>query len=486
MNTLFLYNTKTLKEKFNTKVFAGDNLITKINVQLPDNIGGYPKAECEFNLRAIIPEGNMSYFINPDSPYFYVTNDITETAQTVKLMMIITHAGNVIGRTNTVDLVVNEPAEAPDPPLTPREEFDEVIAEQRAEIAEQAETINSQASQIEQDTETISSLNTQVSELTTENDRLETQHTADQNTIQYLIDNPPEARLQPKSVTPTNQMQVVEPDEGYQGMSTVTVGAVTPPRLQSKQVAPSLNTTYVSADSNYDGLSSVTVDNVTASIDPNIQPENIKKDVVVVGVRGTYDPFPEHSVGGIYITEVDEDGYPVKFLVKNVGKIASTFPIIYQNVVVAKTRIKQFVFENCADIKGLAANNAVSGYFEGMTNISKIELPENILWLDAYMFYNCVSLKQIKIPATLSTIAGSAFNNCSSLENATIENGFNCNGLNLSSSILYSVETIVSWLEALADRTGETAYTLTMGTTNLNKLTNEQKAIATNKNWNLA
>jgi hypothetical protein len=41
-------------------------------------------------------------------------------------------------------------------------------------------------------------------------------------------------------------------------------------------------------------------------------------------------------------------------------------------------------------------------------------------------------------------------------------------------------------LEALADRTGETAYTLTIGATNLNKLTAEQKAIAIGKNWNLA
>ena len=131
-------------------------------------------------------------------------------------------------------------------------------------------------------------------------------------------------------------------------------------------------------------------------------------------------------------------------------------------------------------------NNAVSGYFEGMVNIVKIELPENLLRLDGYMFYNCLSLKQINIPATLSTIMGTAFYNCSSLENVTIKNGFNCNNLNLSSSTLYSAATIVSWLNALADRTGQTAYTLTIGSTNLAKLSAAEIAIATNKNWNLA
>ena len=40
--------------------------------------------------------------------------------------------------------------------------------------------------------------------------------------------------------------------------------------------------------------------------------------------------------------------------------------------------------------------------------------------------------------------------------------------------------------EALKDNTGTTAKTLTLGATNLAKLTEEQKQIATDKNWNLA
>ena len=141
MDKIFLYNTKTLKSQINTKVFVGDNLITKIKVEIPDNIGGYPKSQCQFDLRAIIDDGDMSYIIDVNNPYYVVTNDVTEKAGIVKLMFIITHEGNVIGRTNTVDLVVNEPAEAPEPPLTPRAEFDEVISEQRETIAEQTQTI---------------------------------------------------------------------------------------------------------------------------------------------------------------------------------------------------------------------------------------------------------------------------------------------------------------------------------------------------------
>ena len=45
---------------------------------------------------------------------------------------------------------------------------------------------------------------------------------------------------------------------------------------------------------------------------------------------------------------------------------------------------------------------------------------------------------------------------------------------------------MVNMLNALAGLNGQTAKTLTLGADNLAKLTDEQKQIATNKNWNLA
>ena len=74
---------------------------------------------------------------------------------------------------------------------------------------------------------------------------------------------------------------------------------------------------------------------------------------------------------------------------------------------------------------------------------------------------------------------------CTNLEVVTLGKDFNTD-LDLSSSTLYSTETIVSWLEALKNRTRMQVYTFTIGPENLAKLTDEQKAIATNKNWNLA
>ena len=101
-------------------------------------------------------------------------------------------------------------------------------------------------------------------------------------------------------------------------------------------------------------------------------------------------------------------------------------------------------------------------------------------------FYDCRGLKTITIPLGIKEFGDRAFGLCSALENVVFESGFNANGLDLSASTLYSVNTLVTMLNALANRTGQVPYTLTLGSTNLAKLSNEQLAIATEKNWTLA
>ena len=68
------------------------------------------------------------------------------------------------------------------------------------------------------------------------------------------------------------------------------------PRLQTKEATPLTLAQTVSPDAGYDGLQSVTVTGVTSEIDSNITADNIKKDVTILGVTGTYegggDPVP--------------------------------------------------------------------------------------------------------------------------------------------------------------------------------------------------
>ena len=62
---------------------------------------------------------------------------------------------------------------------------------------------------------------------------------------------------------------------------------------QTKTVAPSTSEQTISPDAQYNGLTSVTVNAVTSAIDSNIVAGNIKKDVSILGVTGTYAPEEE-------------------------------------------------------------------------------------------------------------------------------------------------------------------------------------------------
>ena len=90
-----------------------------------------------------------------------------------------------------------------------------------------------------------------------------------------------------------------------------------------------------------------------------------------------------------------------------------------------------------------------------------------------------------RMDAVATGSVNKAFFQNTKLSSVTLEQGFNCS-LNLQSSTNYSVETLLGMLNALADRTGEDTATLTLGSTNLSKLTDAQKRIATEKNWILA
>ena len=61
------------------------------------------------------------------------------------------------------------------------------------------------------------------------------------------------------------------------------------PVLQSKTVSPTTSKQTIKPDSGYDGLSQVTISAVTSSIDSDIKASNIKSGVNILGVTGTLE-----------------------------------------------------------------------------------------------------------------------------------------------------------------------------------------------------
>lgn len=187
--------------------------------------------------------------------------------------------------------------------------------------------------------------------------------------------------------------------------------------------------------------------------------------------------------------------------------------LLYANIPDSVTAIRANAFYGCTNLQevilpsGLSVINAYTfyenynlqtinmpsslvrietGVFVRCNSLTNITLPSGVQYIRNQAFYDCSGLKTISIPNSTKEFGDRCFGLCSSLENVVLESGFNASGLDVSASSLFSVDTLVSMLNALADLTGQQAKTLTLGSTNLAKLSNEQIAIATQKNWTLA
>lgn len=158
------------------------------------------------------------------------------------------------------------------------------------------------------------------------------------------------------------------------------------------------------------------------------------------------------------------------------------------------------------------ATNSISGLFQQCTNLSgdiSINAPNATSANSA--FYLCKNINSITLTTAPLTIYGQMFLNatklqsvynlnlgetseaqyqpfyCSNLTNITFADGSIINNsTSFSSCTKLTVDSILNILNILKDLTGSTFATLTLGAENLAKLTDEQKAIATNKNWVLA
>ena len=127
-----------------------------------------------------------------------------------------------------------------------------------------------------------------------------------------------------------------------------------------------------------------------------------------------------------------------------------------------------FIFYECRELKAVELDTSngtnFGGMFSGCYNLSTVKLTSFVA--HANMFGSCSALTNLTVTGTITV-------------NAT-------NALKLDYSSKLTVESLLSVLNALKDNTGGTTYNIQLGSTNLAKLTEEQKAIATNKNYTLS
>ncbi len=162
----------------------------------------------------------------------------------------------------------------------------------------------------------------------------------------------------------------------------------------------------------------------------------------------------------------------------------------------------QYMFQQCSvtDMKSILEGQGVKLDFSRTTSLyycfagsTVTHLPElNCAKCINFQntFANCSSLVSIDKIIVSEKVTGSnfarTFGGCSALENVIFE-GTIATDISFEESPLLSHDSIMSIINCLKDYAGTTTtYTLTLGTTNLAKLTDSEKAVATQKGWTLA
>ena len=142
-------------------------------------------------------------------------------------------------------------------------------------------------------------------------------------------------------------------------------------------------------------------------------------------------------------------------------------------------------FEGCWQYSDTENVTDMNNMFYNCINLTNVPLfdTKNVKNMVS-MFYNCKNLANVPLFDTSNvTDMSYMFNGCSSLEQIHMIN-INAN-LDISASTKFTREALLEIIGNLKAQTSGSKK-LTIGATNLAKLTDEDKAIATSKGWTLA
>lgn len=304
------------------------------------------------------------------------------------------------------------------------------------------------------------------------------------------------------------------------------------PELENLEITPSKEEQiYKSKD--YYGYDEVKVNKVTNSIDENIKPENIKKDVSILGVTGNVEELntTEISINPISEEQVITPEEPYNGFSKvTVGAQSGVNPDEYFENEITSSNSQYFFsafyflkkiynefYVNANSLSGsfysypfeeapnLIGEGKVTNWYQFLRSANKVkEIPqydtsngynfnyafyansiENIALLDLSSATNIANVLNPN-SSNLKNIGG--FKDLGKAYQTTESANYYAYTLNLSGCTNLTHESLMNVINNLYDiaSKGCNAQKLQLGSTNLAKLTDEEKAIATNKGWSLS
>ena len=236
--------------------------------------------------------------------------------------------------------------------------------------------------------------------------------------------------VQELTVTPTTTSQTAVAPEGT-GYSPVNVSAVTSaidsnitagnikkdvtilgvtgsyePNISPISITPTTSSQTIVAPSGIDGYSPINVSAVTSAIDSNITAGNIKKDVTILGVTGTYEPPPpktgllrEVSAQGVFGVPTSTSSFSLPSTATNIGDYSMYY---------AFSQSAGIVSADLSSVISINGINAMAWAFQGCSNLSSVDL-SNLVTVGgngalSQAFQNCTSLTSVSLP-NLTTIS---------------------------------------------------------------------------------
>lgn len=144
------------------------------------------------------------------------------------------------------------------------------------------------------------------------------------------------------------------------------------------------------------------------------------------------------------------------------------------------------VFYNCTNLKTIdfAQVEEIGESAFRYSGITSAILPETLHVIGLYAFTDCTALTSVYIPASCTSIGWNAFAQAEKLLDITVGFGFNADlTITYAGNNKLTAETINAIIANYADNSGKT---LTIGSTYLAKLSDNDKAVATAKGLTLA
>lgn len=287
------------------------------------------------------------------------------------------------------------------------------------------------------------------------------------------------AVIDPLNVTPSTSAQTITASGGVDGYSPVNVSAVdagidaniTAGNIKSgvtilgvtgnvvelngetKTVTPQVygQTLYPTSPKN--AITEITVNAVTRSIDANIQAGNIKKDVTILGVTGTYEAGGgggrtlEYEVSGGDLIHSTTANSIMDFT--GVTKLAQSHILegaYYNNYVISGT-------VDMSDLTTVSGNSACQYMFWNCPGITGIDL-SSLTTISAptgcsFMFYGCSGITGNVDLSSLTTVSGasacnSMFKNCTGITSANLSSLTTVNAATACASMFYGCTALTS------------------------------------------